>query len=146
MNPWYVNIIVNIIERIVLLVLLVCLIILIVMLIRAKKQHKVARTKGLLLSFDIIFFVFLLGFVLSHSTYYKYNDWSILNSNINSVINKYGVFDTGSIQEGKSGRIGYYIYTDNGPIMPDHMPHYYWIHFDESGTVYKVEVGLPLGG
>ena len=142
MNPWYVNII----ELIVLLVLLVCLIILIVMLIRAKKQHKAARTKGLLLSLDIILFACSLGFVLSHSTYYKYNDWSVLNSDINSVIDKYGVFDNGSVQEGKSGRIGYYIYTDNGPIMPDHSDHYYWIYFDESGTVYKVEESLPPGG
>ena len=128
------------------LVLLVCLIILMVMLIKAKKQHKAARTKGLLLSLDIIFFACSIGFVLSHSTYYKYNDWSVLYSDINAVINKYGVFDIGSVQEGRSGRIGYYIYTDNGPIMPDHSDHYYLIYFDESGTVYKVKDSLPPGG
>lgn len=142
MNPWYVDII----ELIILLFLFICSVILIVMLIKAKKHHKAARTKGLLLSLDIILFACSFVFVLSHSTYYKYNDWAVLNSNINSVINKYGVCDKGSIQEGRSGRVGYYIYTDNGPIMPDHMDHYYWIYFDESGTVYKVEESLPSGG
>ena len=61
-------------------------------------------------------------------------------------MSKYGAFDRGTVQEGKSGKVGYYIYTDNGPIMPDHMKHYYWIYFDESGIVYKVEDNLPPGG
>lgn len=142
MHPWHVAII----KLIMFLVLFICFIILIVLLIRAKKNHKATRTIGLLLSLDILLFVCSLIFVLSHSTYYKYNDWAILNSDINSVINKYGVFDIGSIQEGKSGRVGYYIYTDNVWIMPDHLQHYYAIYFDESGTVYRVEDSLPPGG
>lgn len=141
MNPWFAEII----ELIILLALFICFIILIVMLTKAKKHHKGTRTKGLLLSLDVILFACSLIFVLSHSTYYKFNDWAILNSDINSVIDKYGDFDKGSIQKGKSGKVGYYIYTDNGPIMPDHTDHYYWIYFDESGTVYKVEESLPPG-
>lgn len=142
MHPWYVAII----KLILFLGLFICFIMLMVMLISAKIHHKATRTIGLLLSLDIILFAYSLIFVLSHSTYYKYNDWAILNSDINSVINKYGVFDIGSIQEGKSGSVGYYIYTDNVWIMPDHMDHYYWIYFDESGTVYRVEDSLPPGG
>ncbi len=142
MHPWYIAII----KLIMFLGLFICSIILIVMLISAKIHHKATRIIGLLLSLDIILFAYSLIFALSHSTYYKYNDWAILNSDINSVVNKYGVFDMGAIQEGKSGRVGYYIYTDNVWIMPDHMKHYYWIYYDESGTVYSVEDSLPPGG
>lgn len=142
MHPWYVAII----KLINFLGLSICFVILIVMLISAKEHHKATRTIGLLLSLDVILFAYSLIFVLSHSTYYKYNDWAILNSDINSVIEKYGVFDVGSIQEGKAGSVGYYIYTDNVWIMPDHMDHYYWIYFGEDGTVYSVEDSLPPGG
>ncbi|MDE6743663.1 MAG: hypothetical protein K2J95_07300 [Lachnospiraceae bacterium] len=142
MHPWYVAII----KLINFLGLFICFIILIIMLIRAKKHHKATRIIELLLSLDIILFAYSFIFVLSHSTYYRYNDWAILNSDINSVINKYGVFDVGSIQEGKAGCVGYYIYTDNVWIMPDHLDHYYWIFFDENGTVYRVEDSLPPGG
>lgn len=31
-------------------------------------------------------------------------------------------------------------------VMPDHMPHYYRIHYDENGVVDSVEDTLPLGG
>lgn len=142
MNIWYADII----ELFILFVLFISFIILLILLIKAKRKNKNIKTKGLLLSLDIIFFACSIQFVLSHSTYYKFNDWSILNSDINSVISKYGAFDEGTIQEGNSGRIGYYIYTDNGPIMPDHMEHYYWIYYDESGMVYKVEDSLLPGG
>lgn len=142
MNPWYVEGI----ELFILFSLIICFVILLVMLILAKKHNKATRTKSILLSLDIIMFACSLLFVLSHSTYYKYNDWVILNSDINSVYEKYGAFDKGAIQEGKSGKVGYFIYTDNGPIMPDNMEHYYWIYFDESGNVYKVEDSLPPGG
>lgn len=142
MNSWYIGII----ELFILFVLFICFIIFLIMLIKAKRKNKNIKTKGLLLSVDVVLFACSIIFVLSHSTYYKFNDWAILNSDINSVVSKYGAFDKGSIQEGSPGRIGYYIYTDNGPIMSDHMDHYYWIYFDESGIVYKVEESLPPGG
>ena len=143
MDPWYVDIF----ELFILTALFICFIILLVAQIKAKKHNKPSGKKiFIILSLDIVLFICSFIFILSHSTYYKYNDWIILNSDINSVMSKYGAFDRGTVQEGKSGKVGYYIYTDNGPIMPDHMKHYYWIYFDESGTVYKVEDNLPPGG
>lgn len=141
MNSWYVEGI----ELFMLFSLIICFVILLVMLIFEKKHNKATRAKGILLSLDTIIFACSLVFVLFHSTYYKYNDWSILNSNIHSVHEKYGEFDKGTIQEGKSGKVGYFIYTDNGSIMPDHADHYYWIYFDENGNVYKVEDSLTPG-
>lgn len=142
MNSWYVEII----ELFIFSVLFICFIILLVMLIKAKKYNKTVGIKRGLLAINILLFVGMLVFSLSHSTYYKYNDWIIMNSNINFVENKYGAFDWGEYQEGKSGKVGYYIYTDNGPVMPDHLKHYYWIYFDESGIIYKVEEGIQPGG
>lgn len=142
MNPWYVDIM----ELSVLAALFIGIILLIVKWIRARKHHQPAGVKLVILFLDIIFFACSLLFVLSHSTYYKYNDWFILNSDIHTVMSRYGAFDKGTVQEGTSGRVGYYIYTDDGPVMPDHMKHYYWIYYDRNGTVYKVEEGLPPGG
>ena len=85
-------------------------------------------------------------FVASHPTYYKYNDWAVLGQDIHEVRERYGEFDFGEIREGRSGEVGYYIYTDNGPIMPDHLLHYYWIMYDEHGVVYEVYDGCQKGG
>lgn len=82
----------------------------------------------------------------SHSTYYKYNDWIILQRNIHMVEEKYGEFDFGEIEDGKKGTVAYYIYTDNGPIMPDHLKHYYYIEYDEWGMVYNVYDSCQPGG
>ena len=40
----------------------------------------------------------------------------------------------------------YYIDTDSGPVMPDHLPYYYYIYYDEKGMVYKVESRAAEGG
>ncbi len=40
----------------------------------------------------------------------------------------------------------YYIYTDNGPIMPDHLKHYYYMEYDEWGVIYNVYEGCQPGG
>ncbi len=88
----------------------------------------------------------VLLYVSSHSTYYKYNDWFILQSNIHKVEQKYGKFDLGEIKDNEKGRAAYYIYTDNGPIMPDHMKHYYYMEYDEWGVIYNVYDGLQPGG
>lgn len=71
-------------------------------------------------------------YAFSHSTYYKYNDWSILQSDIHIVEKKCGEFDLGEIKDNKKGKVAYYIYTDNGPVMPDHLKHYYYIEYDEN--------------
>ncbi|WP_295211886.1 hypothetical protein [Ruminococcus sp.] len=62
------------------------------------------------------------------------------------VQQKYGTFDVGTIKENQAGRVAYYIYTDNGSIMPDHLKHYYYIEYDEWGVVYKVYESSQLGG
>ena len=91
MNPWYIEII----ELIIFLALFIYFIVLLIMVIKAKKHNNKTRTRGLLLSLDIILLFCSIVFVLSHSTYYRYNDWYILNSDISSVVNKYGSFDIG---------------------------------------------------
>lgn len=85
-------------------------------------------------------------FISSHKTYYKYNDWGIVKNNILNVKERYGEFDIGTYEEGHGGTVGYYIYTDNGPIMPDHSKHYYFIQYDEQGVVYGVFESIPQGG
>jgi hypothetical protein len=52
----------------------------------------------------------------------------------------------GTISEGHSGTVAYYIYKDNGPIMPDHLDHYYYMEYDENGIIYKVYDGCAPGG
>ncbi len=49
-------------------------------------------------------------FSLSHKTSFKYNDWKIVNSNINDIRQEYGEFDIGGINAGEEGWVGYYIY------------------------------------
>ena len=85
-------------------------------------------------------------FYASHSTYYQYNDWEILNSSIYEIQEKYGEFDLGKISEGHSGTVAYFVYEDNGPIMPDHLDHYYYMEYDENGMIYKVYEGCGPGG
>ncbi|MBE6976353.1 MAG: hypothetical protein E7439_04050 [Ruminococcaceae bacterium] len=85
-------------------------------------------------------------FCVSHSTYYRYNDWEILNNSVYEVQEKYGDFDLGKISEGHSGTVAYYIYKDDGPIMPDHLDHYYYMEYDENGIIYKVYDGCAPGG
>ena len=148
MNPWYVSAI----QICVFLTLFICFIVFLVMLITAiakaksKMKHRPIKTLSFLLSLDVILFAASLVFVLSHPTYYKYNDWTIQGSHISNVQNRYGDFDVGTVRTGQQGEVGYYIYTDDGPIMPDHLPHYYYIHYDENGIVDGVKDSIPAGG
>lgn len=54
--------------------------------------------------------------------------------------------DLDAYQEGESNRVSCFIYTDNGPVMPDHLDHYYYIEYDEQGVVYNVYDGCQPGG
>ncbi len=112
------------------------------------KLHKKKQARSALVSFMInaALIIYIVVFLFSHKHYYKYNDWFIMGNDIDTVVQKYGDFDVGSIHQGRKGKVGYYIYTDNGPIMPDHLPHYYYIHYDENGIVYQVEEGCAPGG
>jgi hypothetical protein len=121
-------------------------IILSVLWIAALRRHGRAKLRGILLLTDVLALTGVTAFVLTHPTYYKYNDRRILHADIHEVAARYGDFDWGSVQEGKAGKVGYYLYTDNGPIMPDHLKHYYWIRYDETGTVFEVCEGVQPGG
>jgi len=100
------------------------------------------RKKVILAS--IICFALILGWFFStHSTYYKYNDKWIIGLHIEEVEKRYGKFD--DKDEGLR-MVGYYIYTDDGLIMPSHLKMYYWMEYDEKGIVIKVAVEGPRGG
>ena len=118
-----------------------------VILLIVRKIRKYKR-KSVIISISVNFVLIAITvlYTISHSTYYKYNDWSILQNSIYEVEEKYGDFDLGQIRENQKGSVGYYIYTDNGPIMPDHLDHFYYIEYDENGMVYNVYDGCQPGG
>lgn len=113
-------------------------------------KHKIRKqsNKGIivLMVTDAILIMLIISFASSHSTFYRYNDWAILQSNIHMVEQKYGKFDLGEIKDNEKGRVAYYIYTDDGPIMPDYLKHYYHIEYDECGVVYNVYDACHPGG
>ena len=111
---------------------------------RIRKKNRKAVIIALCIHFVLLITATL--YYSSHSTYYKYNDWIILQSNIHMVEEKYGEFDLGEIKDNEKGIVAYYIYTDNGPIMPDHLKHYYYIEYDEWGMVYNVYDSCQPGG
>ena len=122
--------------------IIICVISFITKLIRKKNRKTVIIAVCIHLSLLIVTILY----ASSHSTYYMYNDWIILQSNINMIEEKYGEFDLGEIKDGEKGTVAYYIYTDNGPIMPDHLKHYYYIEYDEWGVVYNVHNSCQPGG
>lgn len=89
----------------------------------------------------LIIHIFIILYVISHLTYYKYNDWWILGSSVSKIKEKYGEFDIETL-----GRVGYYIYTDHYGIFPDYLKHYYYMYYDSDGIIYKVETGCQPGG
>ena len=142
MNPW----IIDSCYLLLLLILLIIGIIAVILIIKRKHKQKSTRFSIISLVISSLLLLMLIIFVASHPTYYKYNDWAILNSNINMVQQKYGDFDLGVVTDNKAGRVAYYIYTDNGPIMPDHLKHYYYMEYDEWGVIYKVYESCQPGG
>ncbi|SFD24247.1 hypothetical protein [Ruminococcus albus] len=142
MNPWH-------IEFCYLLFLLIFLmigIISVILIIKGRHKKKNIKFPVISLVSNSLLLLILTLFGTSHHTYYKYNDWSILGSNISTVRQKYGAFDLGDVTDKKASRAAYYIYTDNGPIMPDHLKHYYYIEYDEEGIIYKVYDACQPGG
>ncbi|MGN0385895.1 MAG: hypothetical protein ACI4EX_08425 [Lachnospiraceae bacterium] len=142
MNPWIIDFCY--------FVLLLCFVIVgiasVVLLIVRKRKKKSIKSTVISLVISIFLLAVLILFIASHSTYYKYNDWAILQSNIRVVQQKYGDFDLGTIRDNQAGKVAYYIYTDNGPIMPDHLKHYYYMEYDEWGVIYKVYESCQPGG
>lgn len=91
----------------------------------------------------IVALLLLLGCIyrISHSTYYKYNNWLIIGSSYNEVEKIYGEFDMEY-----SNKKGYYIGYDNSAIMPSHQTQYYWMEYDENGIITNVYIGTRPGG
>ena len=130
----------------ILLVLIIGMITCIILLCTQKARKQNNKCIVIAMAMDIMMILTILLYNFSHSTYYKYNDWKILQTNINSIKEKYGEFDLGKITDNEKGVVAYYIYTDNGPIMSDNLKHYYYIEYDENGTVYNVyDAGQPGG-
>lgn len=142
MNQWYFTIGILFI----LFMLIVGIIIGIILFIVHKVRKHDNKTTVVSMGINFVLLVVVILYALSHSTYYRYNDWAILKSNIHMVEQKYGEFDLGEIKENEKGKVAYYIYTDNGPIMPDHLKHYYYIEYDECGVIYNVYDSCQLGG
>ena len=142
MNQWYFTIGIWLILLMMLIGIIIGIFLFIVHTGRKHNNKAIAVSIGI--NFALLVVVIL--YALSHSTYYRYNDWAILQSNIHMVKQKYGEFDLGNIKENEKGKVAYYIYTDNGPIMPDHLKHYYYIEYDEWGVVYNVYDSCQPGG
>lgn len=142
MNPWYTDAIALLTVG----TLAICTVIGIVRLIVAAVRKKPLRDRVILLLLPALLLTVTVMYIAAHATYYRFNDRLILKSDIDTVVQRYGDYDRGEVIPGKRGRIGYYIYTDNGPIMPDHMDHYYWISFDETGRVTAVTDSVLPGG
>ncbi|MBQ8966415.1 hypothetical protein [Ruminococcus sp.] len=142
MNDWT--------EITVYMILTICIITIacvsLILLRSARRNGKsVLRYVGFL-GADTGLFILMLYFFSTHPISYKFNNNYVYSHDIKTVIERYGDFDTGHISESGSGVIGYYIYTDDGPIMPDHMKHYYWIKFDANGTVTDIYDAVQKGG
>lgn len=129
-----------------LLFIIVGLITCMVLFVKRKKRKQKVKFVVISIVVNIFLLLFVSLYAASHSTYYKYNDWVMLTSNIHMVEQKYGEFDLGEIKDNEKGRVAYYTYTDNGPIMPDHLKHYYYIEYDEWGVIYNVYDGCQPGG
>jgi hypothetical protein len=142
MNPWYAKAI----ELLIVAALGVCVLISVMRLAFAVQRRKRLRDRIILLLMSASLLTAALMYCASHPTYYRFNDRLILRLDIDSVVQRYGSYDRGEVIPGERGRIGYYIYTDNGPIMPDHLDHYYWISFDENGRVTAVTDSVLPGG
>ncbi len=142
MNQWYFDMGTLLVMLLLIVGIIICIISFITKLIRKKNR----KTVIIAVCIHFVLLIVIILFTSSHSTYYKYNDWIILQSNIHMIEEKYGEFDLGQIKDGEKGTVAYYIYTDNGPIMPDHLKHYYYIEYDEWGVVYNVYDSCQPGG
>ena len=59
---------------------------------------------------------------------------------------RYGEPDINMYTPGRGGSLWYYIYTDEGPIMPDHLEHFYRIGIDENGRAAEISDTVRKGG
>ena len=80
-----------------------------------------------------------------HTTHYKYEDTWIIGRHITEVEERYGEFDIGEYEAGKSDRVGYMV-EDWFPVMRDPVPSYYYIEYNDEGVVTEVYIALHPGG
>ena len=118
-----------------------------VWIIIAKVKKKKVRLPILLLLGNIAFEGSIGLLMCSHAHDIRFNDWYIVGNNINTVCEKYGEPDKWSdeIVSGKRGVVRYFLYMNNSPVMPDHLPYWYWIYYNEQGIVEKVCVQTKAG-
>lgn len=75
-------------------------------------------------------------FLISHSTWIEYNDWWVINNNLEEIKSRYGDFDYEIY--GERWCVGYHVFYNNGPLMPDYSNYFYVMEADEAGIVYEV--------
>lgn len=110
-----------------------------------KKRKKIAKN---LLCIGVLALIFGSGLVLwieSHHSFPMINDWQFIGKNIYDIEEKYDglhlyVSDSGSGKATLSTEkiTGY-------KFVPSEFDAYY-MYFDENGTIYKTECGIPVGG
>lgn len=101
MNPWYELFIYLFLFA----VIIISGIISVVMIIRNRKKGRSVKRNVISLVVCCAFIASLLLLVAFHPTYYKFNDWTILNSSIYEVQDKYGNFDIGKITPMEAGKV-----------------------------------------
>ncbi len=142
MNGWYMLLI----YAVAILLALVFLAVSAVSTMNAAVKQKSVGKRLALLIIAVIFAAAVLLFTSSHKTYYRFNDWLVKSGTVSDAIDRFGEPDIGAYTEGKPGRIGYFIYKDDGPVMPDHLEHFYFIAYDEQGNVTGVSDSVRPGG
>ena len=117
----------------------------VILIIRGKlKKESIKSSVIALVSINLLLGMLIL-FDASHPTYYKYNDWLVLHSNISTVQKIYGDFDRGEVTDNKAGCVAYLAYTETSPIFSSGKRYYYYMRYDEDGKIYEVYESLPPG-
>lgn len=117
MNGWYM---LAVYVGAILISLALCAGALAVMIHGVVKQKRLGGRLAFLIAAGVVTAAVLL-FTNSHATYYRFNDWAVSGSSVQDVTARYGEPDIDMYTPGKGGSLYYYIYTDDGPVMPDHL-------------------------
>lgn len=142
MNAWYM---LAIYVGAILISLVLCAVSLAVMIRGVVRKKSLGGRLAFLIAAGVMTAAVLL-FTNSHATYYRFNDWTVSASTAQDIVKRYGEPDIDRYTPGKGGSLWYYIYTDNGPIMPDHLDHYYYIALDANGKVTEIMEDVRPGG
>ena len=127
MNAWYM---LAAYVGAILICLALCAASLAVMMHGIVKQRRLGGRLAFLIAAGAVTAAVLL-FTNSHETYYRFNDWAVSGSTVQDIVKRYGEPD---------------INTDEGPIMPDHLEHFYRIGIDENGRAAEISDTVRKGG